>query len=232
MARLEAGDVGEDEAARRAGAGDRRARTCVSKSRSPAAAISSPSAPACWSSIRRGVDRVNEVDETLTVATLPPWKRGRGRRDDRHREDHPLRRARTRRCDAAVAAARTDCIAVAPFRPLTGRRRLDDSARTQAVRHRQDAARHERAARAAAAAQIVVRPARRRTIAPALARRDRDAAPQARSRSSCSAPPPSPTGATSFPPPLVAAGGQIEHLGMPVDPGNLLLVGTHRAASR
>ena len=46
---------------------------------------------ACWSSTRMAIDRLNRVDEAITVATLAGLQAGRRRRDDRHREDHSVR---------------------------------------------------------------------------------------------------------------------------------------------
>ena len=100
VARIEPGDVSEDAAAAEiaaavAGAG------CASIAPSPAGPICSPRAPACWWSTRTPIDRLNQVDESITFATLAGLQaRGRGR-DDRHGQDHSVRgRGSGARCRA------------------------------------------------------------------------------------------------------------------------------------
>ena len=56
----------------RRGCGRRRA--CTSTAPSPAAPICSPKRPACWWSTRTAIDRLNRVDEAITLATLPAYK--------------------------------------------------------------------------------------------------------------------------------------------------------------
>ena len=72
--RLEPGDVDEDEAAARLAERDRRDLTCGSSAPSPAAATCLPRRPAFCSSTSDAVDRINAVDEAITVATLPAYK--------------------------------------------------------------------------------------------------------------------------------------------------------------
>ena len=51
-----------------------RARACTSIAPSPAAPICSPRRRACWWSTRTAIDRLNEVDEAITFATLPAFE--------------------------------------------------------------------------------------------------------------------------------------------------------------
>ncbi len=168
-----------------------------------------------------GVDGVNDVDETLTVATLAPWKAVVAGEMIATVKVIPYAAPRTA-LDAALALSRKDFIKVAAFRgkkvgvistllpglkPATVTKTLRVMGERLALMGGEMVCdlrtAHEAGAlaaaikQAAALADIVV-------VFGASAITDRrDVIPSA----------------------LVHAGGEIVHLGMPVDPGNLLLVG-------
>ena len=72
VARLEPGDVGEDEAARRVATAVAGAQI-ETATPSPAGPISLPRRAGFWSSNRERLDRLNLVDEAITLGTLPPF---------------------------------------------------------------------------------------------------------------------------------------------------------------
>ena len=122
VARLDAGDVAEDEAAARI-ARPAPGAVCASAPRSPAAPISMPKANGL-AMHRRGPagQALNAIDESMTFATLAPYAPCRAAPDAGHGQDHPV-------CGAARGRRRrpSDCwpasppIAVAPFMPQTRR---------------------------------------------------------------------------------------------------------------
>ncbi len=218
-AQLEDGDVSEDEAAGVLAAAVAGAHVRVEK---PFTGRSNLFAEAAGVLVidQAGVDRVNEVDETLTVATLAPWKMVVEGEMVGTVKVIPYAAPR-RAVDAAVAAG-SAFVSVAPFAPkkvgvvstlLPG---LKPATVTKTLRvmsqriapmggevvcdlrtpHEADALAHA-IREASGKADIVV-------VFGASAITDRrDVIPSA----------------------LLGAGGEIIHLGMPVDPGNLLLVG-------
>ena len=229
-ARLEEGDVGENEAAlelakRLAGAHVRCAAAVhrtgqpVRRRRAGLAVIDAAA-----------IDRINAIDEAITVATLPrfepsaigdmiatvkiiPFATPARRRSKRCARG--ARRCERRRGRAVPAAARR----------ASSRRCCRGSRRASSPRR---CACSKRASRRPGRASSRTR--RRRTRSAPLADALRDGSRLAPTRSSSSAPPRSPTGATSSPPRSRRSAGRIERFGMPVDPGNLLLL-ARRAAT-
>ena len=201
------------------------ARACTSTAPSPAAPICSPRAPACWWSTRTAIDRLNRVDEAITLATLAGLQAGGRRRDDRDREDHSVRgRRRPRATRRWRRRARQAADARRALSHPQGRRRLDRAAGPRRQGDREDAEGHRRAARAR----------RRRASSPSAASRTSRSRWRRRS-TRCSRQGAELVvvfGASAIadrrdviPAAVEAIGGRIEHFGMPVDPGNLLLIG-------
>ena len=148
-ARLEAGDVGEDAGGRRASP-----RRWPARIWSPARAFTGRCNLFAAGARRSRVvdaarlDRINLVDEAITVATLPRLRAGRAAADGGDGQDHPLRRARgavVERCMAIAARGRPADRAS----PRSGRCRVgadpDAAARHQGQRARQDRRDHARA---------------------------------------------------------------------------------------
>ena len=74
MARLEPGDVSEDQAAAEIAAAVRgRGRARRPRLHRPLQSVCR-NAPACWWSTRDAIDRLNRIDEAITLATLPAFK--------------------------------------------------------------------------------------------------------------------------------------------------------------
>lgn len=222
-ARLEAGEVGEDEAA------DRIARACLgaglSRSRAATGRVNlHATVRGLFRVDRARVDALNAIDEAITLATLP---------DDTAVEAGEMV-ATVKIIPFAVAAsvlARAEAtargagsmLAVHPFRPrpvglvltrLPGLKESVLEGTVAATRARLDTlgatlldpeyCAHESDAVAAALTRLAQRGARILLVAGASAVVDRrDVCPAA----------------------IVHAGGDILHFGMPVDPGNLLLLG-------
>lgn len=221
-ARLEPGDVGEDEAAARvasgcAGAGVQSAGAATGRVNLHAA--------------ERGVlvyatatvDAINGIDEAVTVACLPPGSLIEAGQMVATVKIIPfaVHGDSLARCESA-AAAQGPALTVAPLRPCrvgliqtrlagTAAKMLDKTALVTAERVEGlggtllDEVRcaHDEAAIAMAIAGLVDQGAELVLIAGASAITDRrDTVPAA----------------------IVRAGGRIEHFGMPVDPGNLLLL--------
>lgn len=220
VARLEDGDVGEDEAARLlaarlSGAGLRMDQPFTGRCNIFA------TRPGVLVFDAQAVDAVNALDEAITFATLPPLRAvvdGEMVATVKIIPFAVARDALLRALDAAGAAG----LSVAPFRPmkvamistvLPGLKpsTIEKTARVLAERLRPAGAQivsHERVdhetdalapaiARAAEAGDLVI-------VFGASAITDRrDVIPAS----------------------VEAAGGRIEHFGMPVDPGNLLLIG-------
>ncbi len=223
VARLEPGDVHEDEAAARVA----RAMAGPWLRATPAATgrVNLHSTARGLAVIDAGaIGRINALDEAVTVATLPP-----------HDPVAPERMVATIKiipfAAPAAAVARAEAVAaegpapirVAPFRPLAAgliQTRLDgtldkvlDKTRTVTAERlaglggrlaAERRCRHDTDALAAAIAALLREAVDLVLIAGASAVTDRrDVLPAA----------------------IAAAGGTVEHLGMPVDPGNLLVLG-------
>ena len=220
VARLEDGDVGEDEAA---GALARALAGAHVRVEKPYTGRSNLFAERAGVLVvdREGVDRVNDVDETLTVATLAQWKSVVEGEMIGTVKVIPYAAPR-RALEAAIAAARTDFIAVAAFTPkrvgvvstmLPGLK-PSTVAKTLRVMNERIAPMggevvcdlrtpHESGALAAAITEAAPKSDMVIVFGASAITDRRDVIPAA----------------------LTQAGGEIVHLGMPVDPGNLLLVG-------
>lgn len=220
VAQLEVGDVSEDDAAGVLAAAVAGAHVRVEK---PFTGRSNLYAQAAGVLVidEAGIDRVNDVDETLTVATLPAWKMVVEGEMIGTVKVIPYA-APKRALDAAVAAGAA-FIAVAPFTPkkvgvvstlLPG---LKPATVTKTLRVMSE--------RIAPMGGEVVCDLRTPHDADALAAAIGKAAGQADIVVVFGA-----SAITDrrdvIPSALLHAGGEIVHLGMPVDPGNLLLVGS------
>jgi molybdenum cofactor cytidylyltransferase len=216
-ARLEPGDVGEDEAAARV------ARAVAGPHVGVAAAATGranlhASATGLVEVDAAAVDRLNAVDEAVTLATLPPWSRVE--------DGHLVATAKI--IPFAVAGATLERlpparVAVRPFVARAAGLVLTRFADTPAVLLERAAAtqrqRLERLGSTLAEVRVVDHDEEEVAAAiAALARAGRD--------------PILVLGASAIvdrrdvvPAGLQRAGGRITHLGMPVDPGNLLLLG-------
>ena len=94
---------------------------------------------------RAAVDRINGVDEAITLATLVGLQAGGRRRDDRDRQAHSVRRrGQAARCRGA--GRRQGRAARRALHDQARRHRLDPAAGPRAEGDRQDPARHRRAA--------------------------------------------------------------------------------------
>lgn len=221
-ARLDSGDISEDEAATRvaaacAGAAVERDAAATGRANLHAAVRGVlVYAPAT-------IDAINAIDESVTIACLPPGSLVEARQMVATVKIIPFAvpDEALSRCEAAASQG-GPALAVAPLRPLrvgliqtrlgaTSAKMLDKTARVTAERIEGlggsllDEVRcaHDEAETAAAIAGLVDRGAELVLIAGASAITDRrDTVPAA----------------------IVRAGGRIEHFGMPVDPGNLLLL--------
>ena len=168
-----------------------------------------------------GIDAINSLDEALTVATLPPG--ATVRRGEMVATIKVIPFAASRRSvEAAAAAAAAGVIRLAAFRPLravliqtildgTRDSVLDKSAAVTAQRLRilgltlqaEQRCRHDEAELADCLRRALeLQPDLVMVIGASAIVDRRDVIPQA----------------------VAQAGGEVEHLGMPVDPGNLLLL--------
>lgn len=221
-ARLEAGDVGEDEAARRlavalAGTGVTVAAPFTGRVNLFAAAAGLATFQA------DALAAINLVDERLTIATVAPFERVAAGQMLATVKVIPfaLPEAIVAACEARARGAR---LAVAPFGKASAalvltrlqatkpsvidkRRRViaDRMAALGADIGVTETVAHETAVVAQALAALAIGPWDPLLVFAASAIIDRD---------------------DIVPAALIAAGGRIERLGMPVDPGNLLLLGT------
>ena len=220
-ARLEPGDLPEDEAARRlahavSGAGVRVEKPFTGRSNlyAEAAGVLVIDVPA--------VDAINAVDESITIATLPAWKAVQQGEMIGTVKIIPFA-VPAALLDRAVSAGRAGVIRVAPFAPLkvgvvsTLLPGLKASVVRKTVGALQDRLNlagatvhvdlqtpHETGALAETIAAVAAGPSDLVVVFGASAITDRrDVIPAA----------------------IEAAGGAVKHFGMPVDPGNLLLVG-------
>jgi len=221
-ARLEQGDVPEDEAARRVGEAMEAplvARTRASTGRVNLIAESSGllvlDAPT--------IDRLNALDESLTIATLPNYSMVQPKEMLATIKVIPFAVPGAALGVAEALLRRQRVLSVHPFRPLkvglvlTELQGMKESVMTSAIEitaARVEAlmgtllpverARHEAGATAEALKRLLRQGAEMLLIMGASATIDRrDVGPAA----------------------IVRAGGRIEHFGMPVDPGNLICLG-------
>lgn len=220
-ARLEAGEVDENEAARRLAEALAGANLNVDMAFTGRCNLRS-NCSGLFMVNAAVIDRVNMIDETITIATLKPFRRVVEGEMVATAKIIPFAVAAAA-LDRAVAAAAEGPLRVAPFRPLrvgvvsTLRPDLKSSTVEKALR-----ALDERLAPAGGKIMIEERtPHETAPLTAALRRIEgasdlvvifgasaitdrRDVVPSA----------------------IEKAGGRVEHFGMPVDPGNLLLLGS------
>ncbi len=222
VARLEAGRRVGRRGCRRHRRSDCGRRRCTSTTPSPGAPICSRVAPACWWSTRRSIDRLNRVDEAITVATLSAYKPVVEGEMIATVKIIPFAVPAAAR-DKALAVAQEPVVRVAPYRirkvgvvstllPGLSAKVIDKTLKITADRLAPANANiiaerrvpHEQKALAGAIREVLKQGAELVVVFGASAIADRrDVIPAA----------------------LEAIGGRIEHFGMPVDPGNLLLIG-------
>ena len=194
VARLEPGDVSEDKAAAELAAAVRATGVQVDRAFTGRANLFAETAGVVVVD-NAGIDRFNEVDADITLATLAPSRRW-CRQDDRDGEDHPVRgRAAARGQGARGGARAAPLVRVAPCcirkvgvisTMLPG---LADKVIEKTLRVTRSGSRR-RAPRSSPSGGCRTRLRR----SPARSTR---CSPRGPSSSSCSAPPRSPTGATS-----------------------------------
>lgn len=221
VARLEPGDVSEDAAAAaiaRAITGD---GATVERAFTGRANIFAAHSGALVIE-RATVDAINRIDESITVATLPAFKPVIAGEMIATIKIIPFA-VPGALCEAAIAAAARGQIRVAPFRlrdvgivstllPGLAAKVIDKTLKVTAARLAAASARimaerrvaHEEKAVADAVAALIAEGAELVIVFGASAITDRrDVIPSA----------------------IARAGGMVEHFGMPVDPGNLMLLG-------
>jgi molybdenum cofactor cytidylyltransferase len=222
VARLEPGDVPEDVAATEIAAAIAGEGVHVDRAFTGRANLFAESAGVLVVD-KDAVDRINRVDEAITVATLSAYKPVIPGEMIATLKIIPFGVAKSA-CDLALAAVKRPLVRVAPYRirdvavvstVLPGlspkvidktlkitHERLAPAGATVVVERR---APHERAALARVIEEVLAGGAEMAIIFGASAIADRrDVIPSA----------------------LETIGGRIEHFGMPVDPGHLLLIGT------
>ncbi|MBW8268525.1 NTP transferase domain-containing protein [Caldovatus aquaticus] len=223
VARLEAGDVPEDEAADRIAEALR--APLIARSRAATGRVNLFAETAGLLVLDAAkINRINAVDEAITVATLPPYAVVEPREMIATIKIIPFAVATpVLQVAEAIARAGAPALQVKPFRPLQvglvltelpGLKESVLEGTVEATRARVEAlrgtllpverCRHEEAAVAEALNRLRRAGAELLLIAGASAVVDRrDVGPAA----------------------IVRAGGTIEHFGMPVDPGNLICTG-------
>ena len=224
VARLEPGDVGEDEAARTvaaAVAGDGVEAAAPFTGRANLFAR----ARGLLVFDRERLDRLNLVDEAITLGTLPPFAVVEPRMMVATVKIIPFA-APAEAVERCVAAARSEgpLLRVAPFVPRSVGLDPDPASGIEGKHPRQDPRGHR------GKAQGTRLPAGRRgTLRP---RGLRNSTPLIRDAIGHGVDILLIHGASAIldrrdviPAAIVAAGGRIDHFGMPVDPGNLLLLG-------
>ena len=226
VARIEPGDVSEDAAAAEIAAAVRGEGVRVDRAFTGRANLFAQEAGVLVVD-KDAVDRLNEVDESITFATLPAYKPVVAGEMIATVKIIPFAVPIAQR-DAALAVvrARAPLIRVAPYRirkigvvstllPGLAPKVIDKTLRVTEERLAPAGARivaerrvpHEQGALAAAIEEVLAAGAELVIVFGASAIADRrDVIPAA----------------------VEAVGGRIEHFGMPVDPGNLLLIGSAR----
>jgi len=222
VARLEAGDVSEDAAAAEIAAAIGGDGVHVDRAFTGRANLFART-PGVLVVDKDAIDRINRVDEAITVATLSAYKPVVPGEMIATVKIIPFAVADAAR-DLAMAAAKKPLVSIAPYRvrkvgvvstllpglspkviektlKITAERLAPANATIIAERR----VPHERAALARALGEVLKQGAELVIVFGASAIADRrDVIPAA----------------------LEAVGGRIQHFGMPVDPGNLLLIGT------
>ncbi len=221
VARLEPGDVSEDVAAADIAAAIAGDGVHVDRAFTGRANLFARSAGVLVVD-KAAIDNLNRVDEAITVATLPAYKPVVAGEMIATVKIIPFAVARAAR-DRAIAAARQPLIRIAPYRvrkvgivstvlPGLAAKVIDKTLKITAERLGPAGATivaerrvpHERVALARAIEDVLRHDAELVIVFGASAIADRrDVIPSA----------------------LEAIGGRVEHFGMPVDPGNLLLIG-------
>jgi molybdenum cofactor cytidylyltransferase len=221
VARLEAGDVSEDVAAAEiakavAGPGVQVDRAFTGRSNLFA------QSPGVFVVDKEAVDRLNRIDEAITLATLPAFKPVVAGEMIATVKIIPFGVGK-QACDAALAAAAKPLLRVAPYRirkvgivstllPGLAAKVIEKTLKITADRLAPAGATivaerrvpHERATLAKAIAEVLKAGAELVVVFGASAIADRrDVIPSA----------------------LEEIGGVVEHFGMPVDPGNLMMIG-------
>ena len=226
VARIEPGDVSEDAAAAEIAAAVRGEGVRVDRAFTGRANLFAQEAGVLVVD-KDAIDRLNEVDESITFATLPAYKPVVAGEMIATVKIIPFAVPIAQR-DAALAVvrARAPLIRVAPYRirkigvvstllPGLAPKVIDKTLRVTEERLAPAGARivaerrvpHEQGALAAAIEEVLAAGAELVIVFGASAIADRrDVIPAA----------------------VEAVGGRIEHFGMPVDPGNLLLIGSAR----
>jgi molybdenum cofactor cytidylyltransferase len=218
-ARLEPGDVHEDEAARVVAAAAAGAHLRVDKPFTGRVNLFAERAGVVRLDAAR-IDRLNRVDEAITIATLPAFAPVESKQMVATVKIIPFGAARplVEQC-AAIAAEGGPLVEVAPYRPLdvtlfqTRLPSVEESVLDKTVAIT--------AARVAAAGGRLISEARCRHDAAALAGRIRASEGDLVLIAGASA---ITDRKDVLPAAIEAAGGVVEHFGMPVDPGNLLLL--------
>ena len=222
VARLDAGDVHEDEAARSlaeavAGASIRVEKPFTGRSNlySEAAGVLTVS--------KALVDRLNRIDPALTVATLPEFSVVEAGRMIATVKIIPFAVAREKLDEAVAVARRGTTIAVSAFRPLkVGLVATVLPALKPSVMDKTRRLLDERLAPAGASVAAEKRVAHdAAAVGKALADL-KDAGNDLLIVFGASA---MVDGRDVVPAGIEAAGGKVDHMGMPVDPGNLLVLG-------
>jgi molybdenum cofactor cytidylyltransferase len=222
VARLDSGDVHEDEAAERLAQAIAGAAVRVEKPFTGRANLYSE-ANGVLTIDRAQIDRLNKIDPALTVATLPEFSLVETGRMVATVKVIPFAVAGDSLDEAVAAAWQEETVSVSAFRPLNvglvatllpalkssvmdkTRRLLDERlAKAGAIVAKETRVAHSVDAVGAALAELKEADSDLLIVFGASATVDgRDVVPAG----------------------IEAAGGEIEHLGMPVDPGNLLVLG-------
>jgi molybdenum cofactor cytidylyltransferase len=222
-ARLEAGDVGEDEAARRlahalAGSAVREAAPFTGRANLFALSAGLAVIDA------QAIARINALDEGLTVATVPPFERvGQGQMIATVKVITFALPDRVVSGAEAIARGAGQAIRVAPLVARTAGLILTQTAATKAsvLNKRREAIAVRLAALGCRLGPIETVAHREEAVAGAIARmRTAGADPILIFAASAIV-----DRGDVIPAGLLLAGGEIERLGMPVDPGNLMLLG-------
>ena len=222
VARLEPGDVSEDKAAAEIAKAVAGQGVHVDRAFTGRANLFAEKAGVLVVD-KEAIDRLNRVDEAITFATLAGVQAGGRRRDDRDGEDHSVRG----RAGGARRVAQGRRQAVHPRRALQdqeGRHRFDACCRGSPPRwSRRRFASPRRGSQPAGATIVAERrvPHEQRAVAKAVDEVLKEGAELVVV-----------FGASAIadrrdviPAAVEAVGGKIEHFGMPVDPGNLMLIG-------
>jgi molybdenum cofactor cytidylyltransferase len=222
IARLEAGDVPEDIAARRIGEAARGRNTTLSTASTGRANLYAAAAGLVVLDAAR-IDAINAIHESITLATLSPFDRVEPHAMVATIKIIPFAAPEWAVVKAEAIAAEAPLVDLAPFRAKT--LALVSTTLPGIKPSLLDKNRAVTAARAEALGSTIAPDTRCAHDAQAVAAAIREvmrAKPDVLLIFGASA---TTDRADAVPAGLVAAGGEIDHFGMPVDPGNLLLLG-------